>query len=715
MTAYMHIQSSSIERVRRFYRCLEADTALHGFGINAIVEALSESEALRLARECDERMARNEELSPIDGAVVTVKDTASLPVAGWATSYGSNLWPQAVDRLDAPTVASLRKAGCIIIGRTTAPEFGWKGTTSSLRFNITRSAIDLTRTSGGSSGGAASSAAARMADLALGTDAGGSVRIPAAIQGLVGFKPTMGTFESPDSSELSGPGLIARTVDLVATAFEVMLDSMGALVPVQPSAEPSSSWRVAFSKTLGGLADPDDEIVSIAQSSVEQLMRRELRCHVEVAEPSLNDLAVWDAFSTFHFTKLAAFMSALKLSPTSSDLDPGLRLLFQRSTFRSAPQRLDWARAERGKLQEAMLSFQTRNSYDLIVTPTLGREADFAAAPDRDYLDQGQPFWESGKNITQYTCLFNLTGQPALTLPCGFTQCGQPVGLQLIGRVGADSLVLQAGKALEEAIKTVRGTPEVIIVNGPSSAGKTTLARRIVAEQARWSPVADFRAVSFDDFVLGGMPQRHWSKQFVTATGNTDMLRACVGPEAWFYANRREVPDAPVSQEDPPSCDLILTDLGLAYLHATFRKWETMLRCGISLVIDHFVMKAAWYQMMMEQFEELSYKLTTIGLFCDSTVLQVREALRSQMETRICGTAYFSADRSHEVFRVASGLDYELKFQSGSEEERLWAREEYETVVLRKQPPEKPRPSSSDAELVMVVAAALTRSRQRVN
>ena len=94
------------------------------------------------------------------------------------TSYGSWYWPKDRDRYDAPAVAALRNAGCIIICKTTAPEFGWKGTTSSRRFGITRSAIDLTRTSGGSSGGAASSVAVGMADLALGTDAGGSVRIP---------------------------------------------------------------------------------------------------------------------------------------------------------------------------------------------------------------------------------------------------------------------------------------------------------------------------------------------------------------------------------------------------------------------------------------------------------------------------------------------------------------------------------------------------------
>src|SRR6266581_1510007 len=111
MTGYTRIlQSTSTERVRRFYRYFESDAALGEFGINAIVEALSEQNALDLARESDERIGRNDALSPIDGAVVTTKDTASLPVAGWSNSYGSKLWPSNPDGMDAPAVASLRKA-----------------------------------------------------------------------------------------------------------------------------------------------------------------------------------------------------------------------------------------------------------------------------------------------------------------------------------------------------------------------------------------------------------------------------------------------------------------------------------------------------------------------------------------------------------------------------------------------------------------------------
>src|ERR1044072_6837660 len=173
MTKYgNNFQLPSKAMVARFYRQLGAYETLRGFGINAIIEALSEQTALNLARESDARAARDEALSPIDGAVVTVKDTASLPVAGWATFYGSKLWPYNLDQADAPVVAAMRKAGCVIVGRTTTPEFGWKGTTSSLRFGITRSAIDLARTSGGSSGGAAASVASGVADLAIGTDAG---------------------------------------------------------------------------------------------------------------------------------------------------------------------------------------------------------------------------------------------------------------------------------------------------------------------------------------------------------------------------------------------------------------------------------------------------------------------------------------------------------------------------------------------------------------
>ena len=704
---------TSTERVRRFYRRLEADEALGGFGINAVVEALPEQSALSLARESDERVARNEALSSLDGAVVTAKDSASLPVAGWSTSYGSRLWPHKIDQADAPVVASLRKAGCVIVGRTTMPEFGWKATTSSLRFGVTRSAIDLTRTSGGSSGGAASTVAAGMADLAVGTDAGGSVRIPAAMQGLVGFKPSKGLFDSPHSSELSGPGLIARTVELIEAAFEVVLGpSRSDAPPVGYAPRSASNLRVAFSRTLGGLAAPHEEIVDIVRAALEEFALYHSGVAVEDAEVPSNSSAAWDVLLAFHLSKLSEVVSSLKLSTDTQELDPGLRALIATEAFHGASGRLEWARSERRRLQEAIFAFQTENDYDLIVTPTLGREPDLAAPADKDYLDGDCPFWESGINVASHTYLFNLTGQPALTVTCGYTCSGQPVSLQLVGRVGSDRMVLEAGKAFARALKATRGRPEVILINGPSSAGKSTLAHRVASDPALRARVADARFVAFDDFVLGGMPLRHWSKQFVRAAGDEEMLRSCVGPEAWRYDDRRPVPNAPVTKESPPSCELILTDVGLAYLHATFRKWAAMLRCGISLVIDHFVMNPDWIRAMTEGFDETPHTLTSVGIFCDSVVLQVREALRSQLETRICGTAHFSAERVHEVFRGATGLDYDLKFHSDSEEEQLWASEEYETVVLKKQTPVTPKPPSSDEKLAVAVVAALSRSQR---
>lgn len=706
------MQSSSVERAERFYRSLEADKALRGFGVNAIVEALSEESALHLARRSDERIARNEPLSVIDGAVVTVKDTSSLPVTGWATTYGSWYWPNERDQFDAPAVASLRKAGCIIIGRSAAPEFGWKGATSSLRFGVTRSAIDLTRTSGGSSGGAVSSVAAGMADLALGTDAGGSVRIPAAIQGLAGFKLTSGLIPSPYSSELSGPGLIARTVEMIDAAFEVIAESTRGKRPIERRPETTGTLRVAFSRTLGGLGNPDVELVDLAKSALEEFALARPGTFVEDAEPTLEPAEAWDAFLTFHLAKLGEVIHHLGLSVDSADLDPGLKVLISSPAFHRSPGRLNWARSVRFKLQQTVSRFQTDNRYDLIVTPTVGHEPAFAAPPEQDYLEQGRPFWESHTNIASHTFLFNLTGQPVLAVPCGFTRSGQPVSLQLAGSVGADSFVLQAGKEFVEALKNRRGTPEVILINGPSSAGKSSLARAIAAAPAISARATDLRFVAFDDFALGGLPARHWSRQFVQAMGNEELLRSCVGPEAWWYQDRRAVPGAALTREDPPSCELILTDLGLAYLHATFRKWAAMLRCGISLVIDHYVANPVWYRLMAEELAETPHKFSSVGLFCDSTVLEVREALRSHLETRMCGTARFSATLAHKDYREAAGSDYDLKFRSDSEEERKWAVAEYETVVLDGREPKIAKPPGSDAELADAVIAAWLQFRR---
>jgi len=708
MIAYRYIQSSSVERVSRFYRRLETDKALNGFGVNAIVKALPEEDALQLAAESDERASRNEALSAIDGAVVTAKDTASLPMIGWSTTYGSHYWPAEPDTVDAPVVSTLRNAGCIVIGRTAAPEFGWKGATSSLRFGVTRSAIDLTRSSGGSSGGGASSVAAGMADLALGTDAGGSVRIPAAIQSLVGFKPTTGLIESPYSSELSGPGLIARTVELISAVFEVITHKR--VRSEGPAA--ARGCRIAFSRTTGGLGNPDPEIINIARSALERLASARPGTVVEDAELTLDPVKAWDAFLVFHLSKLAEIISHFGLNVHSADLDPGLRVLISHSLYRDATNRLNQARAERFKLQQAISRFQNDGRYDLIVTPTIGTAPALATSPDEDYLESGRPFWESHTNIASHTFLFNLTGQPALAVPCGFTRSGQPVSLQLAGNIGSDKFVLEVGGEFVAALNH-SGTPEVILINGPSSAGKSSLAKTIANNPMLSAQVSDLRCVSFDDFALAGMPARHWSKQFVKAMGDEKLLSTCAGPEAWWYQDRRASSMAQLTCEDPRSCELILSDLGLAYLHATFRKWTGMLRCGISLVIDHYLADPAWYERMVEEFAETPHQVTSVGLFCDSSVLQVREALRSQLETRICGTAHFSTTLVHEVFREATASDYDLKFRSDSEEERKWAMAEYETVVLNRQQPKTAKPPSSQVQFANNVVAALSRALQR--
>ena len=177
-------------------------------------------------------------------------------------------------------------------------------------------------------------------------------------------------------------------------------------------------------------------------------------------------------------------MRHLGLTADSPDLDRGLKVLISDSYVETARPRVDWARSEQLALQETVSRFQSEHGYDLIVTPTVGREPAAAASPDDDYLEDGRPFWQSHINVASHTFLFNLTGQPALAIPCGFTQSGQPVSLQLVGAVGADRKVLQAGNELVDALRIQRGTAAVVLINGPSSAGKTSLAKAITAKRA---------------------------------------------------------------------------------------------------------------------------------------------------------------------------------------------------------------------------------------
>lgn len=403
---------------------------------------------LEAARASAERWRRGETLGTLDGVPVSIKDV--LLTRGWPTLRGSTtIDPAGPWTEDAPSVARLREQGAVFVGKTTTPEFAWKGVTDNPLTGITRNPWDTARTPGGSSGGAAAAVAAGMAPLALGTDGGGSVRIPAAFTGTFTIKPTYGRIPHYPASPF---GTLAHTGPMTNTVAdaELLLDAVcGADArdwsSLPPPADPFTGGgppdltglRVAFSPDLG-FARVDPEVAASVAAAAEAFT--ELGAKVEQADPGFAD-PVAD-FEVLWFAGAAKVVEHLAPEQRAR-LDPGLREICEQGARYSAVEYLT-ATARRMELGRIMGRFHDR--YDLLLTPTMpiaAFEVGLEVPPGSP-----SPRWTSW---TPFTYPFNMTQQPAASLPCGFTADGLPVGLQVVGARHADALVMAACRAYEQA------------------------------------------------------------------------------------------------------------------------------------------------------------------------------------------------------------------------------------------------------------------------
>ncbi len=400
--------------------------------------------ALADARGSEARWARGEPAGPLDGVPVGVKDL--LVTRGWPTLRGS----KAVDPAgpwedDAPVVAALRRSGAVLPGKTTTPELGWKGVTDSALEGVTRNPWDPAKTPGGSSGGSSAAIAAGMVPLALGTDGGGSIRIPCGFSGLAGLKPTFGRVPAWPASPF-GPvahvGPMARTVTDTALLLDVMAEpdarDWQALPPARTSFaagidDGAEGLRLAFSPELG-YAAVDPEVAAIVNRAA--LAFAELGAHVELADPGFADPR--EAFDVLWHSGAARAVAL-----TGDVDDPGLCEIAAAGRGHAAT---DYIAALQARDALALEMSLFHEQWDLLLTPTLpipafeaGRETPEGASDPR------WPGWPP------FTYPFNMTQQPAATVPCGFTEAGLPVGLQIVGPRHADALVLRAARAYEAA------------------------------------------------------------------------------------------------------------------------------------------------------------------------------------------------------------------------------------------------------------------------
>jgi aspartyl-tRNA(Asn)/glutamyl-tRNA(Gln) amidotransferase subunit A len=426
--------------------------------LNAYCTVTAEQARLE-AHTAEQRVLRAEPLGPLHGVPVSVKDT--LWTAGIRTTMGSTLYTDFVPTEDAVIVARLKAAGAILMGKTTTPEFAHKGLTDSPLFGVTRNPWSTAHTCGGSSGGAGASVAAGMAPLGVGTDEGGSIRIPASFCGIVGLKPTYGLiprYPLGVAELLTHLGPLTRTVAdaalfLTATAGRDDRDGWSLTGPaidyVQQLSIPIRGLRAAWSPTLG-YAVVDPEVQGLTEAAVKTLS--DLGWEVELQDPDFTDPdQIADAFR--HPGLAAALGEHLPIWRTR--MDPSLVALVENGQRLTA---VDVAQAlfRRHELWAQLHQFFQR--YELLITPTVAIPPFAAGAPAPTQV-AGRPV--SRRGWTAFTYPFNLTGQPAITLPCGWTTEGLPVGLQFVGRRLEDAMVLRAAAAFEAAVPWAQKRPTV--------------------------------------------------------------------------------------------------------------------------------------------------------------------------------------------------------------------------------------------------------------
>ena len=406
--------------------------------------------ALRDAREAEIAVVKGEPIGPLHGVPVSLKDV--IFTRGLRTTGGSRLFAEALPEEDAIAVGRLRAAGAVILGKTNTSELGHKAVTENPLFGVTRNPWNLELTPGGSSGGAAAAVASGLGPLALGTDGGGSVRIPAAFCGVYGLKPSWGRVPQhpsfPGWEHLSVTGPITRTVRDAALVLDAIAggdDRDRHSLPredgsyVESCDEDIKGLHVAWTPDLG-YATVDPAVQALCENAAGEL--EALGCHVEVVNPGWEDSE--EIFRTIVAAQFYAHWSD-QLPAQEARLDPSLVKFIRRGgavSTRDYVLAMDRARAYWHEAQTFLQRF------DLLLTPTVA-VAPFAAGQPAPREIAGQPISVLG--WMPFTFPFNLTGQPAASVPAGFTEDGLPVGLQIIGRRNADRTVLAASAAYEAA------------------------------------------------------------------------------------------------------------------------------------------------------------------------------------------------------------------------------------------------------------------------
>lgn len=413
--------------------------------LNAFV-TVSADLAMDQAVAAERAYAANGSPGRLAGIPYSIKDLT--PTKGVRTARGSLLDPDWIPDYDAPVVARMAAAGGVLLGKTNTPELGWKGDSGNRVFGPTHNPWRHGLTAGGSSGGAGAAVAAGLGPLAQGSDGAGSIRIPAAFCGVFGFKPSFGLVpQYPPSAvgDLSHLGPITRTVRDAALMLDVIagedtrdrLSRSGSGGYLSACDGGIAGLRVAWSPDLG-YAAIEPQVLAVAEEAA-RLFATELGCTLEERHPDVAD--PWPIVDPMWAGALAAVFAG-NLDSVRDLIDPGLLAEVERAGLFSG---LDVAAAHRARNAYYVTWREFMDDYQLFLTPTLPCVA-FSAGEDHPGSVAGRA--TTYLNWTAYTYPFNLTGQPAATVPCGFID-GLPVGLQIVGRPRDDATVLRAAAAFE--------------------------------------------------------------------------------------------------------------------------------------------------------------------------------------------------------------------------------------------------------------------------
>ena len=405
--------------------------------------------AMAAAKDAEAAVMRGDALGALHGVPVSIKDL--FDVKGLPTTKGSLLYKDKIADGWEYCAKRLIDAGGVHLGKTNTPEFGFIPMTENRIFGATKNPWDLACTPGGSSGGAAAAVAAGLGPIALSSDGGGSIRIPASFCGVFGIKPTYGRVPRKPGgwTTMTHRGPTTRTVADAALA----LDVMAGYEPEDPFSVrdyPGSflgevdlgveGLRVAWSEDLG-YAPVEPEVRAICEAAAKRFA--DLGCTVEEASPGIANPAADLTFLTVAATADATWLGELSANELAL-LDEPARTFLE---FGKRTTGMDLIKAEKRRMVMWQTMRRFHETYDLLLTPVLS----CAAFP----IGQ-QPTVIAGQELPPfgwmpYTQPFNLTGQPAASVPCGFDARGMPVGLHIVGRAYEDSLVLRAARAFEQA------------------------------------------------------------------------------------------------------------------------------------------------------------------------------------------------------------------------------------------------------------------------